>query len=212
MSRRNAQLPSKWLIVGAMAVFLGVAFIAIYINSFVFGYGLHLDETISHYVGLELWSAVFFTLGNIFVSIFMAMYLWRMGRVWKMPKLFYWVIVLLVVTLIGLSVFPSGIYNDGSGKTSIVTWAHMIMSRAMFTAMMLVAAMIVMCRRANKIAHIANVIFLIYAVTCIGGFMTGAEWFTGHVMIFETAYLAAFMVVLAMCDEKKETLEDLARG
>ena len=206
---RNPKLPSKWLIVGAMMVFLGSAFISIYINSYVFNYGLHLNESISHYVGLELWSAIFFTLANIFVAIFVANYLWKLGQAWHMPKIFYWLIVVLAVSLMGLSFFPSDFYQDGSGNPSIVTWVHILTSRAMFIAMMLIAALIIMCRRASTLAHVLNVLFLMYAVACIMGFMTEADWFMHHVMILETLYLAGFMTVLAACDEKREHLSDL---
>ncbi len=208
----SAELPSKWLIVGAMMIFLGTAFIAIFVNSFVFNYGLHLDQSISHYVGLELWSAIMFTLGNIFVGMFVANYLWKMGLAWKMPRIFYLVVVILVAALIALSVFPSGIYNDGSGKISIVTWAHMLSSRGMFIMMMLVAAMIILRRRANRAANVACAVYLVYAVICVVGYMTAGEWFTKYLMIFETVYLAGFMTVLAVCDEKREKLDDFAKS
>lgn len=203
----SAKIPSKWLIVGALAVFLGTSFIAIFINATVLEHGFHLEYSISHYVGLELWSAIFFTLGNIFVSIFMAYFLWKLGEAWKMPRLFYWLIVVLVVSLIGLSVCPSG-FADMGDQISTVTWIHVLTSRLMFIAMMLIAAMIVVCRHANALAHIINVVYLIYAVVCIMGFMEEQTWFLDAVMVFETIYLAAFMTVMAACDDKHEKLAD----
>ena len=50
---REIKFPTKWLIVGAIMVFLGTSFLAISMNSTVFGHGRHISESISHYVGLE---------------------------------------------------------------------------------------------------------------------------------------------------------------
>lgn len=201
-------LPSKWLIVGAMMVFIGTAFLGIAINSTVFRYGFDISESISHYVGLEIWSAILFTLGNIFVTIFMGRYLWQLGLAWKMPRVFYWLIVTLAATLIALSVCPTGMFDVGD-SISIISWVHILTSRAMFITMMLIAAMIVICRHANRSAHLVNVLYLIYAVVCIVGFMTEAPWFMSNVMIFETLYIVALMTALAFCDDKHEKLSDL---
>lgn len=207
ISKKDA-LPSKWLIVGAMMVFVGTAFLGIAVNSVIFRHGFYTEWSISHYVGLEIWSAILFTLGNIFVTIFMGRYLWQLGEAWKMPRVFYWLIVVLVVTLLGLSFCPSGMFDEGD-STSIITWIHILTSRGMFIAMMLVAAMIVISRHANALAHLVNVLYLIYAVVCIVGFMTEAEWFMSNVMVFETLYIMAFMTALAFCDDRREKLSDL---
>ena len=185
--------------VGALAVFLGTALTAIVVNSFVLRYGLHFDWSISKYVGLELWSVMMFAMGNVAVAILMAKYLWRLGQAWRMPKIYYWAIVVLVTTLMGLSVFPVGFMKDPSGRTTIVSWAHNMMSRTMFITMMGVAGMIVLNRRANKGARIANAIYLIYAAICIAGYMMETEWFMGCVMIFESVYLAWFMGLMMGC-------------
>lgn len=205
---KKAELPSKWLIVGALMVFLGTAFLGIVANSTMFRHGFNTAWSISHYVGLEIWSAIVFTLGNIFVTIFMGYYLWKLGLAWKMPRVFYWLIVVLAATLLGLSVCPSGMFDVGE-SISIITWVHILTSRGMFIAMMLIAAMIVICRHANRSAHLVNVIYLMYAVVCIVGFMTESPWFAQNVMLFETLYIVAFMTALAFCDDKRESLRDL---
>lgn len=207
--KRNKNMPSKWLIVGAMMVFLGTAFISIAMNSEVFGYGLHLNESISHYVGLEPWSAIFFTLGNIFVTAFMGRFLWEMGEFWKMPKIFYFLIVLQAASLLMLSVCPVGMFDPPEGTTSLISWMHIISSRTMFISMMLIAAMVVMCRRANALAHITNIMYVIYAIVCIVGFLTEDAWFMNYVMIYETMYIFCFMLVMAFCDERKGRLHNL---
>lgn len=201
----SPKTPSKWLIVSAMAIFLGTSMLSIAVNSTIFQHGFDISKSISHYVGLEIWSAVFFTLANIFVALLTGTYLWRLGEVWKMPRLFYVLIVALAANLIGLSVCPSGMFDVGD-STSIITWLHILTSRAMFIIMMLLAVMVILCRRANTTAHIVNVIFLMYAVFCLVGFISEDVWFMPAVMFYETFYLFFFMFAMALCDTKREHL------
>ena len=195
----DKKMPSKWLVLCAMAVFLGSSFLSIAINSDIFGHGFDVSQSISHYVGLEVWSAVFFTLANVFVAMLLGIYLWRMGEAWRMPKVYYVIVVIQAVSLLWLSVCPSGMF-DVNGETSVITWFHIMSSRTMFFMMMLIAAMIVLCRRANRMAHIVNVVFLIYAVICLMGFLTEDAWFMSAVMVYETMYLFGFMMAMCLCD------------
>lgn len=204
------KFPSKWLMVGAIGSFLGTAALIIALNSIVCRYGFHIDYTISRYVGLEHWSAIVFFISNVFVAFLVGKYLFQLGDAWKMPKLFYVVTVLMAVALVGLSAFPIGLF-DVNDTTSIISWAHQITSRTMFIAMMLIAMMIVVCRRAGVLAHRANVIFLVFAVVFLVGYLTKAAWFLDHVMVYETAYLFGFMVAMALCDERPEHLLEMLR-
>lgn len=198
---KRVRFPSKWLIVGAMMTFLGTSFLIIAMNSEIFGYGFHTEYTISHYVGLEIWSSLVFALSNVFVALFLGKYLWQLGEAWKMPKVYYLLVVAVAVMLLGLSACPSGMFDDGGPAISIISWGHMLTSRGMFVAMMLIAAMIVICRHANPLAHIFSVLYLIYAVVCIMGFTSAAPWFNEYVMFYETMYLFVFMLMMVLCDQ-----------
>ncbi len=201
----GVKMPSKWLAVSAMAVFLGSSFLSIAVNSDMYGHGFDISSSISHYVGLEIWSAIFFTLANVFVAILLGNYLWRMGEAWRMPKVFYWMIVILVASLIGLSVCPSGMFDTGESP-SIITWVHILTSRTMFFVMMLLSAMVIFCRRANTVAHAVNILFMMYAILCLVGFLTEDAWFMDAVMVYETMYLFGFMMAMALCDAREENL------
>lgn len=203
----RVKMPSKWLILGALAVFLGTAFLAIAINSTVFNYGFHWEYSISHYVGLELWSVIVFALGNCFVTLFMSRYLWLMGKSLAMPRIFYWLIIFLAASLLGLSLFPSG-FADVGDTVSLVTQVHVYTSRLMFIIMMIVAGMIAARKRLKKVARICNLLYVFYAWFCMYGFMTEAGWFMPWVMIFETTYILGFMSVLAICDPHRERLSE----
>lgn len=198
MRIRKKELPNSKLIARALAIFLTTAFVAIIINSFGLGYGFHLNYSISKYVGLEAWSVIMFALGNCFVVAYFGKYLWKLGEAWKMPKLFYALIIVMVVGLVALSVFPVG-YFDTDGHKSIVSFLHEISSRTMFLAMMAEAALIAIWKKAGRLAHALCVAYVVYATICIIGYFTKGAWFLPLIMIYETLYLAMFMVMLALC-------------
>lgn len=199
MKLKRKELPNSGLIAAALATFLATAFAAILANSSIMGHGFHLEYSISHYVGLETWSAVMFTIGNFFVAAFFGTYLWRLGEAWGMPRVFYYLIVIMVVGLLALSFCPSGYFDVEGGSKNLITWIHEISSRTMFIAMMLMAALIAMWKKASRLAHAICVSYVVYAIICIIGYFTQGEWFLQGLMIYETVYLAAFMIMLALC-------------
>lgn len=206
---KRTKFPSKWLIIGAMMTFLGTAFLIIAINSIIFRHGFHPDLTISRYVGMEIWSALVFAVSNIFVTIFTGRYLWQLGQAWKMPRIFYWLVLFQAVALLVLSACPVGMFDVG-GVPSIISWVHNISARTMFFVMMLIAAMIVFCKRANALAHVLNAFYVVYAAVCIFGHFGERPWFVSNIMFIEAAYLFGFMVVMAFCDKRPEhLLEDV---
>lgn len=198
MRIRKKELPNSGLIAAALAVFLVTSFAAIIVNSTLLGHGFHLEYSISKYVGLETWSAVLFTIGNLFVAAFFGKYLWKLGEAWDMPRLFYYLIIVMVVGLLTLSFCPSG-YCDFDGKKNLITWLHEVSSRMMFIAMMSEAALIACWKKASRLAHALCVSYVVYAIICIAGYFTKGEWFLTFLMIYESMYLAMFMIMLAFC-------------
>lgn len=198
MRIKRKELPYSKYIVTALGVFLVTAFAAIIINSTVFGHGFHLEYSISKYVGLETWSAVVFAIGNCFVAGMFGKYLWKLGEAWNMPRVFYYLIIVMVAGLIGLSFCPSG-YFDMDGQKNLITWLHEICSRVMFLAMMAEAALIAIWEKAGRLAHAPCVAYVVYAIICIIGYFTEGKWFLPLLMVYETVYLTVFMVMLAFC-------------
>lgn len=198
MRIKKKQLPHSKCIITALTVFLVTAFVAIIVNSTLLGHGFHLEYSISKYVGLETWSAVMFAIGNCFVTALFGRYLWKLGEAWAMPRLFYYLIIVMVAGLLGLSFCPSG-YCDFDGQKSLITWMHEICSRTMFVAMMSEAALIAIWKKAGRLAHAVCVSYVVYAIICIIGYFTKGEWFLPLVMVYETIYLAMFMIMLAFC-------------
>lgn len=197
MKRFKLATESKCML-GAMGVFLATAAVAVIINSTLSGYGWHLEWSISKYVGLETWSAIMFAAGNLAVALLMGKYLWSLGERWKMPKIYYLAVLVMAVALLWLSFCPVG-YFDVAGEKSTISLMHVMSSRLMFVMMMAIAMIVIMCRRAGVSAHALCVGYLVYAIFCVIGELTRADWFVPLTLIFESAYLFGFMMVMAYC-------------
>ena len=179
-----------WMLL-AIGIFLTTATAAVAINSL--RYGLHLNYSISRYVGLETWSALTFGLGNIIGATFIARYLFAVGRIWKLPKWCFWVVVVMAVGLIGLSLCPLG-YFSVRGLGTVPDRIHEICSRTMFLCMIVVTGIVMMLRAVKPGVRLLCVLFVLYGLFCVFGYFSKIEWFLGHLLIFESSYIIAFML------------------
>lgn len=177
----------------AMAMFLVTGMTAIAGNSLM-GHGLHLDWTISEYVGLETWSALLFALGNCVVAGCMGWFMYDLGREWEFPRWFYWVVIGMAVGLIGLSVCPVGYFVE-RGFPEGPDFVHKLCSRGMFMMMLVVAALLAWSQRAAARTKFWSVMFVGFGLTCVAGYFLGASWFLNLVLLFEATYLLSFMVL-----------------
>lgn len=195
---------NKKLMWMALGIFLVTSSLAVVINSLA-GAGLHFNYTISRYVGLGTWSAIVFAVGNLVVAGLMLKYLYGMADEWKMPRWVYWLIVVMLVALIGLSAYPIGYFDPAGARygTSTPSLIHGICSRVMFAPMLVLIGMVVLCALASKQTKIAAVIFMVYGVFCLYGYFARVEWFENVVLMFESLYLFGFMVMCLMFKGRK---------
>lgn len=156
------------------------------------------DYSISRYVGTETWSAVVFALSNLVVAFCTLMYLYRVGEKWKFWRPYYWVVIMMMVGLIGLSACPIGYFDlPGQGyATSAPSRIHEVCSRLMFVCMLTVTAIVLFCNRASRATRLAAAIYVAYGAVCVFGYATTAPWFLQHTLLFESCYLFGF---LAFC-------------
>lgn len=192
-------------IILAAGVFLLTALMAIIGNSLL-GYGFQPTFSISHYVGLETWSAVIFAAGNFVVAFFMLYYLFLVGEKWGFRKWFFWVIVLMAIGLIGLSMCPIGYYDlEGAGwATSAPSRVHEICSRGMFVMMLIISARFASAQAVSKGTKVASLVFLLYGLFCVYGYLGGAGWFARHILLFESGYLLGFLALCLGLQGKEE--------
>lgn len=197
---REISFAEKVPIFRALGLFVLVSTLIIAIISFM-RHRLRVDFSISRYVGLEFWSVILFAMANIVAASWIGRYLYEIGQLWRMPRVYYWLVIGVAVTLIGLSICPLGYFDRyaGMGGASIV---HQITSRMMFIFMALVVLTIICNRYVGWQTRVVGVIFLCYMVICMIGHFLDLEWFSGHFLIFEALYLISFMVFCAFCQTK----------
>lgn len=199
MQERVARIRNveKRPIMVAILVFVLTTVTIVLVNSYL----LHAFMpwySISRYVGSETWSAIVFVFANMVVALKVLAYLYKVGEKWQFWHGYFWVVVMMMVGLIGLSVCPIGYFDQPGAAyaTSAPSHMHEICSRLMFVSMLVVASMVVFCKRASRVTRMAAAVYVAYGVVCVFGFMTEASWFVRHVLLFESCYLFGF---LAFC-------------
>lgn len=196
------KMAKRKMILLAMMIFILTAGLAVLCNSTIWGYGLHLEYSISRYVGLEAWSSVMFTLGNIIVAGCIASYLYYLAEIWRLPRWFYWLVIVMVVMLLALSFCPVCLFDPAPGVKSVPTFIHEVSSRTMFLAMLLAAIVFMVCGRVHGQARRQSLYFATFGVICVCGYLSGMDWFLNLVLIFETTYLLWFMFLCLICRSK----------
>lgn len=182
------------LIWGTLAIFLSTELAAVIGNNWL-GKPWSLHYSISRHVGFGLWSSMLFALGNFCVAMLVGKYLWKVGEIWRMPRGFYYLVIMMVVGLLGLSFCPLGIADVG-GKVSAVSNFHQIFSRMMFLAMLLVALMVTFNQRTNEATRMVCMTFVTYGIICAVGMLWGLEWFEQRILIWETMFFVLFMALM----------------
>ena len=195
------KIKSKKVVVRAMILFW-VNFFAILVTHNLTGRaGLHVDFSISKYVGLSFPSAIAFLIVNTFVALSMWRYLSpKLGD--KIQRI---LMIYIVITLILLSLFPIGLFDEiipnpvVFGRTPI-SFLHVITSRTMFVAMCAFALYTFYAGR-RKSLHDETVIktalaFFLYAVICTFVYIFFSSIFWSFDIIFESLYIAFFFIVV----------------
>lgn len=100
----------------------------------------------------------------------------------------------MAVGLIGLSACPIG-YFDLPGEayaTSAPSHVHEICSRLMFICMLVVAAIVLLCKSESSDADGSSGVCGVWAGMRFWVFYRGA-WFVSRVLVFESCYLFGFL-------------------
>jgi len=187
-------------IILAGGLLFATSLLAVVVNSF--GYGFHLDYTISRYVGLETWSALLFGLGNVVVAWFSWKFLLWIQAECEIPK---WLMVILagifIVGLLGVSVCPMG-YFDEPGTTygsSVPSFIHNRCSRVMFFSMLMLIVVVATKLKMEGWLKVATAVYVVYGLICVVMFLAKMSWFNGLILIFESSYIFGFFGVCLGC-------------
>lgn len=201
MNNNLEKVKTRKNIIIAMTAFWLVFFAILLVHNITGTAGLHLDYSISKYVGLSFPSAIAFLIVNSFVSVM----LWRYINPKLKSDMQRILIILIIVTLVLLSIFPIGLFDTIIpepvifGRTPI-SFLHVITSRTMFVAMAAFSAL-VFYEGKNKNLHDSTVqksalMFFIYAAICIFVFIFLSKIFWNVDLIFESLYIAFFFLFI----------------
>lgn len=190
----------------AVGIFWSIAILAVVINSKIGQETARpwlAGNSISWYVGSRTWSALLFAVGNCFVAAIMGRFLFLLGENWRLPRAYFFFLILLVVALIWLSVFPIG-YFDSPGEKSIISYLHAAGSRIMFFAM--AAVMFFLARKGGGSAslRLAMEAFAVYAIFCVIFALVNLDAFYSIVLFIEGFYILGFMLLLLWCGKETE--------
>lgn len=196
----NKEKSRKIVVVSTAAFWL--TFIAIVIAHNITGTaGVHINFSISKYVGLSFPSAIAFLIVNSIISFA----IWRYLKPRLKTDLQKFLLFIIVVTLIGLSLFPIGLFDNIIpeplilGRTPI-SFLHVLTSRTMFVVMAAFAAYTYFIgeKYYSRAVRVNSLAFTIYAALCIFIFIFFPQVFWAVDLIFESLYIALFWsVVLA---------------
>ena len=79
---------------------------------------------------------------------------------------------------------------------------HEIASRTMFVAMALIAALLAMREEMSTGTRVLGVIFVVFAAISIFGYMTNGAWFKPVVLVWESSYILAFLIMMTLARER----------
>lgn len=198
----------KWPILAALGTFLvggGIAVARGILSEAYLGraQAWALGNTISYYVGTTTETAVLFAALNFVTVGLMGYYLLQMGQAWLMPRIYYYLVVILAVAFVWLSVCPV-YYADFLGHVSLVSRMHEVASRTMFVTMALIVLVMILNREVSVSTRWLGVAYLVLAVVSILGYLTHGAWFMPAILIWESGYIFAFLALMVAARRRGE--------
>ena len=148
-----------------------------------------LTLTISKYVGLAPWSMAVFGVVNTIIGILVTYY--ALLSVKKANPIWRFLMLIFVICFFGLSLCP-----HLPDMTAQITHLHQVFARTMFVVMALVGILMLMLEQ-KPLKRLACMGFIVLATFVIVGYVTQWPVVMNAILIFETAYIYWFFVIVA---------------
>lgn len=187
----NSKAPIK---IGVI-IFVFVVLCIVFGNSFLFGHGFHIEYSISRYIGLELWSAIFFFLNSLFLVNLLLIFYKKIKTTFKMPKLWQICFIIMIITFIGLSCCPVGFFDETWGDFGVVSHLHRFFSFSMFLISILVSIINFFKFQGRK-SKIITLSFAIYGTLFAISYAVNNSFVLNGFLFFETLFLLWFLTSL----------------
>jgi hypothetical protein len=173
---------------------------------------LRTDFSISRYVGLTVISALAFFIGNVIVSVAIGRYIKKVIlKNINQPteaKIYAILVGVIIATLMGVSIFPCGLFDNSLTEYGTVTIIHQLLARTMFVAMFALAFYNIYLSTKkpvfSKLTRNISIIFAIIGTICFVSFMFFPDIFWSLNIIYESTYIAFFMVMLLATEANKK--------
>lgn len=178
-----------------LAIFVVSVSIIVLSHSFLEGYGLHLNFSISRYIGLELWSAIFFFICNLFNIFLLIKFFLQFRREHRMN--FFWQLAYIIM-LIGffvLSACPVGLFDVAWGEFGTVSILHRTFAGIMFTSAIIVMLSTIFKFKNNKKLLLSGLLFSVFGIIFIVFFKLQIPWFMNVFLIPEALFLLWFVLI-----------------
>ena len=160
----------------------------------------NLSLTISRYVGLELWSSIFFCVCNLIIAALLLRYFISARK--NFSKLWFALSLVEVIGFVGLSFFPHINFVEPEVKNILVN-IHIGFARTMFVAMFCMGLeRLRISGIKNSVATKAVLAFLGYGLIYITGYSAKWDLLWNTMLIWETGYIYAFMAMLILARKR----------
>lgn len=164
------------------------------------GYFGNLSLTISRYVGLELWSSIFFCVCNFFIATLLLRYFISVRK--KFSAIWFVLSLIEVIGFVGLSVFPHIEFGE-PGIREIFVNTHIFFARTMFIAMFCMGLeRFRLATRRDNFSMTATLAFIAYGLVYITGYSIKWPALWNTMLIWETGYIYVFMAMLVLTRRK----------
>ncbi|MDO4760084.1 MAG: hypothetical protein Q4A33_02150 [Candidatus Saccharibacteria bacterium] len=173
----------------------------------VFERGFNLNWTISRYMGTSVWSAILFGLTNLIVIFCVLKYLLRIQKLYKLSSFWGTLVIAMIITYLGLSICPVGLFDPTWGEFGIVSRMHHFFSYTMFVIMAVIVLDTLIEVRRGKSFVIFGASLILYMIGCIFCYKYGTSFFMNNILLFESGYILANLVFYSLIPKKSDIIE-----
>lgn len=188
----------KSLISLALSIYLLATFIIVFGHSFLESFGFHFDYTISRYIGLTTWSALFFLVISLIIFALVFKYILYLKKTYQMSRLWWIISVITVVSLIGVGLCPIGYFDKVYGDFGVVSHLHRLFSNTMFCLSILMVFLTALKFHKIKSFFIPSVFYIIYTLAFVVCYASNFSFFFNHILIFEALFLTFFYIIMLL--------------
>lgn len=178
-----------------LIIFVLSVSIIVFSHSFLEGYGLHLEYSISRYIGLELWSVIFFAICSLINIFFLLRFYFRFKKTYKISLPWHIAFFIMLIGYLVLSFCPVGFFDEVWGIYGTVSKLHRTFAGVMFVSAVVVMFFTAKKFKNNKKLILAASIFVAFGSLYCIFFKLKITWFMNVFLVPEALFLLSFVLI-----------------